>query len=174
MQATERRELGHIILSHGLESGPNATKISRLAAIAETLGWRTRRPDYSDLPDPQARLQRLQELAQATPTERLLLVGSSIGAYISARVSLQVPVKGLFLLAPPIIMPDQPTLDLRAPQVQLVHGWKDELIPAEELLGYASLQAWPTLMLDDDHRLGASIDAISVCFRHFLSVAAKL
>ena len=37
---------GQIILSHGSDSGPDATKVSVLAALAETLGWRTQRPDY--------------------------------------------------------------------------------------------------------------------------------
>ena len=37
---------GQIILSHGSDSGPGATKISALAARAEALGWRTERPDF--------------------------------------------------------------------------------------------------------------------------------
>ncbi len=35
-----------IILSHGSESSPEATKVSMLAMLAESLGWRTQRPDY--------------------------------------------------------------------------------------------------------------------------------
>src|SRR5690349_15875809 len=38
-----------LILSHGLESGPDATKVSALAQIAEPLGFRSVRPDYRDL-----------------------------------------------------------------------------------------------------------------------------
>src|SRR6185437_7372522 len=41
-----RAVIGHAILSHGLESGPHATKVSALAAAAEKLGWTTERPDY--------------------------------------------------------------------------------------------------------------------------------
>lgn len=164
---------GHIILSHGLESGPQATKISRLAELAEALGWTTERPDYSDLREPQARVERLLEQATACKAARLLLVGSSMGAYISARVSLQRPVQGLFLLAPPVVMPGAPALQLQANLVQLVHGWRDELIPPEEVLGFASLQALPTLLVNDDHRLGASIEAIAACFRLFLQQAAR-
>ena len=37
---------GHVILSHGLESGPEATKVSALAKVAEQLGWTHERPDY--------------------------------------------------------------------------------------------------------------------------------
>ena len=39
---------GHIILSHGSDSGPDATKVSVLAALAESLGWTTVRPDYRE------------------------------------------------------------------------------------------------------------------------------
>ena len=30
---------GHCILSHGFESGPDATKVTALADVAERLGW---------------------------------------------------------------------------------------------------------------------------------------
>ena len=37
---------GTVILSHGLESGPQATKVSALAAVCADLGWDSVRPDY--------------------------------------------------------------------------------------------------------------------------------
>jgi predicted alpha/beta-hydrolase family hydrolase len=37
---------GTILLSHGSDSSPEATKVSALAALAEARGWRTQRPDY--------------------------------------------------------------------------------------------------------------------------------
>ena len=40
---------GHCILSHGFESGPDATKVTALADVAERLGWTHERPDYTDL-----------------------------------------------------------------------------------------------------------------------------
>ena len=40
---------GHCILSHGFESGPDATKVTALAEAAERLGWSHERPDYTDL-----------------------------------------------------------------------------------------------------------------------------
>ncbi len=63
---------GHCILSHGFESGPDATKVTALAEAAERLGWTTERPDYTDLDarvevsrvgDVHARLQRLVDIA---------------------------------------------------------------------------------------------------------------
>jgi len=65
---------GHCILSHGFESGPDATKVTALAEVAERLGWTHERPDYTDLDalrevssvgDVRARLQRLVERASA-------------------------------------------------------------------------------------------------------------
>ena len=98
---------GHCILSHGFESGPDATKVTALAEAAERLGWTHERPDYTDLDakrevsqfgDVLARLQRLQQLAHDASTHGpLVLAGSSLGAWISARVSLEVPLRGLFL-----------------------------------------------------------------------------
>ena len=40
---------GTIILSHGLESGPQATKVAALAAVANQLGWAELRPDFRDI-----------------------------------------------------------------------------------------------------------------------------
>ena len=38
-----------LILSHGLESGPDATKVTALAKIAAPLGFKSVRPDFRDL-----------------------------------------------------------------------------------------------------------------------------
>src|SRR5690606_15956034 len=79
---------GHAIISHGLQSGPDATKATALARAAEALGWSTELPDYRDidakgvLGDVPARIARLRALAERAPRP-LVLAGSSMGAYIS-------------------------------------------------------------------------------------------
>ena len=40
---------GHVIISHGLSSGPDATKATALAQACDLLGWSCERPDYRDL-----------------------------------------------------------------------------------------------------------------------------
>src|SRR5690606_41249664 len=102
---------GHCILSHGFESGPDATKVTALAEVAEGLGWTCERPDYTDLDarsevsevgDVPARLERLHRLARAAATRGpVVLAGSSLGAYISGHVSRRVPLAWLFPIAPP-------------------------------------------------------------------------
>ena len=60
---------GHVIISHGLESGPEASKAAALARVAGQLGWTHERPDYRDLDvlgplgDVKGRIRRLAERA---------------------------------------------------------------------------------------------------------------
>ena len=84
---------GHVIISHGLESGPDAAKAAALARAAGELGWTHERPDYRDLDvigplgDVRARILRLGARAHACTRRPLVLAGSSMGAFISAHVS---------------------------------------------------------------------------------------
>ena len=172
---------GHCILSHGFESGPDATKVTALAAAAQRLGWTSERPDYTDLDartqvsrvgDVPARLQRLVELAGQRAAEGpLVLAGSSLGAYISAIASLQVPVKGLFLMVPPLAMGPMPALDAAPVPTSVVHAWHDELIPVDGVVAWAQARSARLLLLDDSHRLGAHVDT---CAEAFAALLARL
>ena len=51
-----------IYFSHGKESGPRGTKIKRLAAMAEDMGCAVDSVDYTDLMDPELRVERLLEV----------------------------------------------------------------------------------------------------------------
>src|SRR4029079_14684811 len=88
---------GHCILCHGFESGPDATKVTALADVAQRLGWTHERPDFTDLDarrevselgDVFARVQRRRALARdAAMRGPLVLAGSSLGAWIAGHVS---------------------------------------------------------------------------------------
>ncbi len=169
---------GHCILSHGFESGPDATKVTALAEVAERLGWTHERPDYSDLDarreispvgDVPARLQRLvQRAGEMAARGPLVLGGSSLGAYISAITSLQVPVKGLFLMVPPTTMGPMPALDAAAVPISVVHAWHDEIIPAEEVIRWAGQRSARLLMVNDSHRLMRNVEASAQAFETLL------
>jgi alpha/beta superfamily hydrolase len=172
---------GHCILSHGFESGPDATKVTALADAAERLGWTHERPDYtdldarrevSDLGDVPARLERLHELVRSAAARGpLVLAGSSLGAWISGHASLQMPVAGLFLMAPPVRMGDAPALDA-APvpmSMSIIHGWDDELIPAAEVVEWAQPRKARLLMVDDSHRLSSHVEASAAAFAALLA-----
>ena len=169
---------GHCILSHGFESGPDATKVTALAEAAQALGWTHERPDYTDLDakrevtelgDVPARLQRLLGLAQAAAARGpLVLAGSSLGAYISGLVSLQVPIAGLFLMAPPIRMGEAPELDAAIVPTSILHGWNDELIPAQHVVDWAHRRRARLLLVDDSHRLSDHVRTSAQAFAELL------
>ena len=169
---------GHCILSHGFESGPQATKVGALAAVAERLGWTHERPDYRDLDarseisrvgDVPQRLQRLLEHAQQAAAQGpLVLAGSSLGAYISALVTLQVPVRGLFLMVPPVQMGPMPKLDAAPVPTTVVQAWHDEIIPAAEVIAWAQARSVRLLMLNDGHQLGRHVPEVAEAFEQLL------
>ena len=170
---------GHCILSHGFESGPDATKVTALAEAADALGWSHERPDYTDLDarrdvselgDVPARLERLLGLARAAAADGpVVLAGSSLGAYISGIASLQLPVAGLFLMAPPIRMGSAHPLQAAAVSTSIVHGWRDELIPADEVVMWAQARRDRLLLVDDNHRLAEHVESTKLAFAALLA-----
>lgn len=164
---------GHVLLSHGLESGPQATKVTAMAAVAEQRGWRTTRPDYRDLDATrdvakvQARVDRL--LQAVVPGEPLVLAGSSMGAYISGRASLTTSPLGVYLLAPAMALPGYPhPFDVSDVPAAIVHGWHDELIPAQTVIEFARERDLPLTLVNDSHRLTGHVEIIAQWFGHFL------
>ena len=169
---------GHCILAHGFESGPDALKVTALAEVAERLGWTHERPDFTDLDarrdlgqlgDVRGRLQRLLEIARAAAEKGpVVLAGSSLGSYIAAQVSLQVPTRALFLMVPPTKMGPLPALDAAAVPISIVQAWHDELIPAADVIAWAQARSARLLLVDDGHRLGAHVEAASRAFAELL------
>lgn len=169
---------GHCILSHGFESGPDATKVTALAQAAEACGWTHERPDFtgydakrdiSPLGDVDARLAHLLAQAQAAAQKGpVVLAGSSLGAYISGHTSLKVPVKGLYLMAPPISLNDEHPLRAAEVPTAIIHGWHDELIPATDVIEWAKARNDSLLLVNDTHRLSDHVDTTRMQFQHFL------
>jgi alpha/beta superfamily hydrolase len=168
---------GHVIVSHGFEARPDAPKAAACAAAARALGWSEQRPDYaafdavrerSRLGDVEARIAHLRGLVDRAPRP-LVLAGSSLGAFISARVSLEVPVAGLFLMAPPVWLEDY-DMALQAARVPtwIVHGWNDELITAASVAAWAQVRNLRTTFVPDTHRLEAHADFCGQEFGRFL------
>jgi len=165
---------GHVIICHGLQSGPDATKATALSKKAEALGWSHERPDFRDLDaigelgDVLARIARLKSMTDGEQRP-LVLAGSSMGAFISARVSLEVPIRGLFLMAPPIQLQGYSiALDAATVPTRIVHGWHDELIPAAAVVAWAQTRSNHLVLVDDDHRLSSHVDFCAEEFGRFL------
>ncbi|MGA9332975.1 MAG: alpha/beta family hydrolase [Rudaea sp.] len=166
-----------IILSHGLDSGPDATKVSALAAVAKPLGFESVRPDYRDL-DAARNVRRIDEriarlIGQVPANAPVILAGSSMGAFISALASLQVNCVGLFLIALPVTISGyERRLDARPVPTTLVHGWGDELCPVDEVISFARARGDAITLVRDDHRLSAHVDFVAQQFAQFLGAFA--
>ena len=167
----------HVIISHGLESSPDATKAAALSRIVESMDCTSERPDYRDRDNDRAmtrfgdvhgRIVRLRDLAKKVQGP-LILAGSSMGAFISARVSLEVPVAGLFLMAPPTQL-EGFDIQLEAANIPtcIVHGWDDELIPATEVVKWAHKRRDQLVLVNDSHRLADHVDFCAEVFARFV------
>lgn len=162
-----------LILSHGLESGPEATKVSALARVGESLGFASVRPDYRDIDagrDVRRIDERIARLREHAPGRgRVILAGSSMGAFISAFASLELDCVGLFLIALPLSIPDYPRAFAAAPvATALVHAWEDELCPVDAVIDFARARSATLTLVHDDHRLGAHVDFVAGQFAAFL------
>ncbi len=159
-----------VIFSHGKESGPWGSKIKALADLASQQGCEVDSIDYQDLVDePDARVARLVD-AIGAETAEVLLVGSSMGGYVSLVAAGSVPVKGVFLLAPALYIPDYQVQDYDAGQahVEIVHGWGDDVCDPANSIQYAQQADCALHLIQGDHRLNSSLDTVSALFNTFL------
>lgn len=158
-----------VVFSHGKESGPWGYKIKRLAPLAEKAGCSVESIDYTDLMDPDLRVERLMAVLQRED-DSVILVGSSMGGYVSLVASAQFEAKGVFLLAPALYIPDYKTKNYpsRSPCIEVVHGWSDDIIPVENSIRYAREADCSLHVVSGDHPLNNAIDVVENLFQAFL------
>lgn len=168
-----------IYLSHGLESGPGALKIQALKEVAEPLNdCHVVVMDYRGIDAPAERLTHLMSTLKSRGDlpSRCVMVGSSLGGWLSAAVSAQTPVLGCFLLAPALGLPNYPETSphIHARHTHIIHGWQDDVIPPAPVIERARLQHLSLRMVNDDHRLHRSLPTIVADFERFLGQCAAL
>ncbi len=157
-----------VIFSHGKESGPYGSKIKHLIGIAEKNKLNTSSVDYRDLVNPEDRISRLIE--ESKKYEEVILVGSSMGGYVSLVASETINPLGLFLLAPAVYIPGYQHQDYfpKAKESHIVFGHNDEVIPVENGIKFALNHKIPMTLIPSDHRLNADIEYIGEIFNLFL------
>jgi predicted esterase len=133
--------------------------------------------DHRSSKDPTTRLKQMQaaiERAGADP-QRTVLAGSSMGGWVCAQTSALTPVLGCFLLAPAIALRGYPQSrpQISATFSQIIHGWKDDIVPAMPVLELAQQQCISALVLNDGHRLENSVQRIIQEFEHFLKICLE-
>ena len=169
-----------VVFSHGKESGPLGSKIRALMRVAELHGARTLSVNYREDPDGtaidhnapgEADRRVAQLLATLLPAhECLVLVGSSMGGYVSTVASEHLKPDGLFLLAPAFYLPGYARQDLptHATSTLIVHGWGDDVVPPDNSIRFARQHRCALHLLNGDHRLNAALPAIEPLFGLYL------
>jgi len=157
-----------VVFSHGKDAEPWGSKIVALAERARERGYSVESVDYRGIDSVEARLDKLLAACAGLPAAPVL-VGSSLGAFLAAAASRRVAASRLFLMAPAVDLPGLPTLpEMAACPTTVVHGWRDEVVPVEKGIALARAQRATLHVVDDDHRLHASLPRIAQWFDEFL------
>jgi pimeloyl-ACP methyl ester carboxylesterase len=129
---------------------------------------------------------RVIEAELCSASVPLLVVGSSFGGIAGLLASLAaadrgVFVPGLVLLAPALHLPpdmlfgEGPTRPLRPPApTVIVHGRADSIIPIDVSRRFAAEHGAALHEVDDDHRLGGSLDFIVEVVRQALAPTSAI
>lgn len=160
-----------VCFAHGKESGPWGTKISHLAHTARRRGYEVISPDYSHTHDANARVRQLLDLAPKAKRS-LILVGSSMGGYVSAMACAALQPQALLLIAPALYFPgfDQEPAGIPA-LTAVVHGWGDEIVPVERAIRFARTHRAALHVLDSGHTLNDQLPALELVFDDLLQRA---
>ena len=160
------------IFSHGKESGPNGNKITILRRIAEKNAFETIALDYTKCNNATERVRLLEKYIQEKKIESLLLVGSSMGGYVSTVLSNNHNLIGLFLLCPALYMKsNEYTVKNYHPickNIEIIHGWSDEIVPFMNSIKFGEQTKAVVNLVNDDHRLKKSYPFIEKRFDYFL------
>ena len=176
-----KMNLSHVVFSHGKESGPLGNKIQRLMAEAELFGLNTISVDYRECETAADRVALLKETLSRldTPPRQIVLVGSSMGGYVSTVVAGEQPFAGLFLMAPALWMPAEEygvqDYQPQAGRVEITHGLNDEVVPYGNSIRFVQEHDNTILhLVPDDHRLKASHDFLACQFKRMIEELSTL
>lgn len=165
-----------VIFSHGKKSGPEGIKILELSKIAERYNYETISLDYRECKDETERILKLEDFILRQKDKDILLVGSSMGGYISTVIAENYKLTGLFLMCPAFYLKTykhQKFAPLTT-TISIVHGKNDETVPYQNSLSFAEKHVETKInLVDDNHRLGSSIEEIKTLFITFLDSLIK-
>lgn len=158
-----------VIFSHGKESGPFGEKMLALARVASSYGLEVAHPDFQRMKNAEERVKHLLELASSM-SGKFILVGSSMGSYVSLRASRTLPTKGLFLMAPAVGLPGYrvPRPRPGCKMMTIIHAWQDKTIPVNSIIEYAEYHKAELHLVNSDHRLSKQIPLLEKLFDEFL------
>lgn len=159
----------YVVFSHGKDGEPWGRKIAELAETARSEGFHVESVDYRGIDSVQGRVDALHQTCRRLPGD-LVLVGSSLGGYLSVVSAAQLHARAIFLMAPALYVDGLPPLKLGPLDcpATIVHGWHDEVVPVEHSIRFAREQGSQLLLLNSDHRLHDQLPLIRFLFEQFL------
>ncbi len=159
-----------VIYNHGKDSIPWGEKALGFAEVAKRQGYLFESPDYQALPDPDQRVGQLLAMDLAG-YEQIVLVGSSMGAYVATVASESIKAKGLFLLAPAFYLPGYRQTEFKpaAEDIRVVHGWQDDIVPPENAWKFCRKYRVRLNLYDTDHRMLSVMPQLVDEFSRFLA-----
>jgi predicted esterase len=94
-----------------------------------------------------------------------------MGGYVSTVASKDLPVAGLFLLAPAFYLPGYTVQDvaLGTSKTMVIHGWRDDVVPVQNSIRFAQQHRCDLHLMDGDHRLNEALPKIEPLFGMFLT-----
>ena len=157
------------IYNHGKDSSPWGEKTPAFAEVAKRHNFDFLSPDYREQMDPDKRVEQL--LAEDYSSyDKIILIGSSMGAYVATIAAETIPACGLFLLAPAFYLPGYRRTEFNPlPNTQVYHGWQDDIVPPENAWRFCERYRTRLLMLDSGHRLINQLHLLTEEFGRFLS-----
>lgn len=163
-----------VIYNHGKDSIPWGEKPLALAEVARQHGFMFISPDYQDSNDPELRVGKLLSM-DVSEFQTIVLVGSSMGAYVATVAAEQIQPAGLFLIAPAFYLPGYARSDFQPghAEIEVFHGWRDDVVPPENAWRFCRTHSASLHMLDADHRLLSVLPQMVAAFDEFLTQCDK-
>ncbi|WFP50587.1 alpha/beta hydrolase [Methylomonas sp. EFPC3] len=159
-----------VVYNHGKDSIPWGEKALALAEVARSRGFEFISPDYQASNDPEWRIDRLLAM-DLRGYQRIVLAGSSMGAYVATVAAETIKPHGLFLIAPAFYLSGYarhrfaPGTD----NIEVFHGWQDDVVPPENAWRFCREHRARLHMLDSDHRLLSILPLMVMTFDRFLA-----
>ena len=168
---------------HGYASGPNGRKA---ILFREKLGAIPLRYMDGEEVDVSRCIENIENAIRNDT--RIILIGSSFGGFLSAKIALENRnVRSIVLLNPAVVPPDAIVSDPSIPDkvvrdiqnsglfekripcdVYIVISTRDELIPLEWVLRFAMFQEATVKFIEDDHRISRNINLLPDIVSTFL------
>lgn len=156
-----------VVYNHGKDSAPWGEKTLGFAEVANRYGYSFESPDYRQQLDPDKRVEQLL----AMDLSAYILIGSSMGAYVSTVASASLKPKGLFLLAPAFYLPGYRQTEFKptAEIIKVFHGWQDDIVPPENAWKFCQKYRVCLNVYDTDHRMLSVLPQLIDEFGRFLA-----